>query len=58
MESDTMHEHIVTREKKSGECLKTDINNLLWQWMPDYTTLAEAEAIAVKVYDLITGDHR
>ena len=42
-------------DKPSLENLKTDINQLLWEYLPGKTTLEQAEEVAWKIYNLIAG---
>jgi len=44
------------REIRLNE-LKPEINNLLWEYLPEDTTMKEAEAIAFTIFMLIT-EHR
>ena len=35
------------------ECGKEDINKILWTLLPGYTTLDEADTIAIKIHNII-----
>lgn len=34
---------------------KREINDLLWKYLPDNTTIKEADDIAVKIFEMIDG---
>jgi len=43
-------------QTKIQEDTKQQINNLLWAILPDSTTLARAEAMAVKIYEWVVSE--
>jgi hypothetical protein len=44
-----------TKEESLAD-LKNEINNLLWMYLPDSTTIGRAEQIAVQVYGVIENE--
>ncbi len=38
--------------------LKPEINEFLWRWLPGETTLAQAEIVAVSIFEVIMRTHR
>lgn len=45
-------------QKLIDENLKPEINQFLFKWLPDNTTLIEMDKLGIKIFDLIEEFHR
>ena len=52
-----MQKHILGDELDANTRLKLKINNLLWEEMPEKTTIGQADAIACKIFMLMRNEY-